>query len=170
MRHSNNGTRETMQELLEPLHAFGIQVVRRFVKQQHIGLRQEQTAKGDTTLFTTREMFNFGFPRRQAQSIRCNFHLGFSVGAGCIDDGLKLGLFGSQGIKVCIGLSVGRINFFESLLSIEHFAQPFFHSFTNRVVGIELRLLRQIPDFDTGHRQSFALNIGINACHNLQKG
>ena len=55
------------------------------------------------------------------------------------------------------------------LLGIEYFTQPFFYGFTHRVVGIKLGLLGQITDFDAGHRQGFALDIGIHTGHDFKK-
>jgi hypothetical protein len=58
-----------------------------------------------------------GLPRRQAQ--RVGSHLELQVGvlaAGCGNDGLQLGLLGSQLVKVGIGLGIGRIDLVEPLL------------------------------------------------------
>ncbi|MCI1710681.1 MAG: hypothetical protein LKM39_10580 [Chiayiivirga sp.] len=38
----HHGAGEALQELLQPVHRFGVQVVGRLVEQQHVGLGQQQ--------------------------------------------------------------------------------------------------------------------------------
>src|SRR5690606_40677109 len=46
-----------------------------------------------------------------------------------------------------------------------HDALPISH----RLFGIELRLLRQVADLDAGHRAGFALDLRVDAGHDLEQ-
>ncbi len=47
MGDGHHGAAIVMQEPLQPGDTFRVQMVGRLVEQQHIGLREQQTAKGD---------------------------------------------------------------------------------------------------------------------------
>ena len=68
MGHGDDGAGEAVQELLEPFDGFGVEMVRRFVEQQHVGTREQQAAERDAALFTTGEVADHGIPRRKAQA------------------------------------------------------------------------------------------------------
>ena len=146
MRYGNDGPGEAVQELLKPLHAFSIEVVCRFVKKQHVGLRQKQSAQCHTALFAAREVLDHRVPRGQTQGVRGNFHLCRCVRSSRRNNGFKFGLFGRKRVKVRIGLGVSRIDFFKALLRGHHFAHALFDAGSHSRFGIKLRLLRQIPD------------------------
>ena len=55
MGNSNNSTLILLQVLLQPVDRLRIEVVGRLVKQQHIRLLQQQTAKSHTATLTTRQ-------------------------------------------------------------------------------------------------------------------
>ena len=44
--------------LLEPVDRLGVEVVRRLVEQQHVGLLQQQAAQGHAAALTAREVFD----------------------------------------------------------------------------------------------------------------
>ena len=69
VRHRHHGARKFLQELLEPIDAFGIEVVGRLVEQQHVGLGQQQPAQRDAALLAARQIRDLGVPRRQAQRV-----------------------------------------------------------------------------------------------------
>ncbi len=66
VRDRNHGAREVVKEMFQPGDGISVQVVGRFVEQQHVGSRQQQAAQGHTTLLTTGQVFDLGVPRRQA--------------------------------------------------------------------------------------------------------
>ena len=59
----HHGAREALQEVLEPLHALGVQVVGGLVEQQHVGLGQQQPAQRHAALFAAREQGRSWRPR-----------------------------------------------------------------------------------------------------------
>ncbi len=52
----DHGAGEAGEELLQPLHRFGVEVVGRLVEQQHVGAREQQLAQRDAALFAAGEM------------------------------------------------------------------------------------------------------------------
>src|SRR3546814_9421538 len=55
--------------IFQPLHAFSVKMVGRFVKQQNVRLFQQQTAKRDAALFTARKRSHVRIARRAAQRL-----------------------------------------------------------------------------------------------------
>ncbi len=70
VRDGDDGARIFAEEALEPRNAFGIQMVRRFVEQQHVGTRQQQRAQRDAAFFAAGQIFDVGVPRRAGAAHR----------------------------------------------------------------------------------------------------
>ena len=166
----HHGARKACEELLQPIDAFCIQVVGWLIEQQHIGLAEKQLAQRDSAFFTTREVANDGIPFRQAQCIRCNFQRMAGIIAGRSNDGLKLGLLGSELVKICIFCAVIDIHLLQPLFGCQHRPHRALYRFAHRVLRVELRLLWQITDLDTGHCRCFAFDLRINTRHDFEQG
>ncbi len=169
--HGHHGAREAGQELLEPLDGFRIQVVGRLVEQQHVGARQQQLAQRHAALFAARQVLDARVPRRQAQGIGGDFELQLDVVAGAGgNDGFQAGLLFGQLVEVGIRLGVGDVDGFELLLCVHHLTQTALDFLAHGFGGIELRLLRQVADIQVGHRRGFALDVLVEAGHDLEHG
>ena len=83
VRDRDHGSRKALQELLQPLHALGVEVVGRLVQQQQIRLGQQQPAERHAALLAAREHVDLLLPRRQAQRVGRDLEL---VGAAGVDD------------------------------------------------------------------------------------
>ena len=169
MRHRHHGARKTREKLLEPIHAFGIQMVGRLIEQQHVGLGQQQTAQRHAAFFTTRQRADFGVPRRQAQRVARDIEFVFRVATGGVDDGFVLGLLGGELVEIRIGFGVSGVNLVELFLCRGDIAERFFHRLAHGFFGIKLRLLRQITHPQIRHRLSIAVVLGIHACHDFEQ-
>ena len=157
--------------MFQPGHRVGVQVVGWFVKQQHVGGREQQTAQRHAALFTAGQVLDLGVPWRQAQGVGGDFQLALEVVAVAgLQDRFELGLLGSQLVEIGIRLSVGGVDFVQACLGILDAADGFFHDFANRLVRVELRLLRQVADIQLGHRPRFAVELFIDPSHDLQQG
>ena len=55
MRHDRNATRDRRHELLEAIEPLEVEVVRRFVEQEHVEAREEDRGEGHTRGLTARE-------------------------------------------------------------------------------------------------------------------
>lgn len=69
MGNRHHGAFEVVQEAFQPGDGLGVEVVGRFVEQQHIRFFQQQTAQRDAAAFTTGKISDFRIPVRQAQGV-----------------------------------------------------------------------------------------------------
>ena len=136
MGDGDHGARVALQELLQPVHRFSVQVVGRLVEQEHVGLGQQQLTQGNAPLFTAREQPDFGVPGRQAQGVGGDFELVLGVGASAGDDGLHIGLLGGELVKVSVFLGVGGVNLFQPGLGGIQAAHAGLHTLTHGLLGV----------------------------------
>ncbi|KAF1858260.1 hypothetical protein Lal_00014761 [Lupinus albus] len=168
--NADDGAREAQQELLQPFDGFGVQVVGRFVQQQHVRLTQQQLAQRHAALLAAGQHADLGVPRRQAQRVGGHFQLQVQVAAvGRGDDRFQALLLLGQRVEVGVRLRVGRVHRFQLGLRLERFAQAAFHFLAHGFLRIELRFLRQVADVQARHRARFALDVGVDAGHDLQQ-
>ncbi|CRM84015.1 hypothetical protein [Pseudomonas sp. 22 E 5] len=170
MRDRYHGAREVVQEVLQPGDGIGVQVVGRFVEQQHVGSRQQQAAQGHTAFFTAGEEFDLGVPRRQTQRVGGDFQLAFQVvTVASLQDGFELGLFGGQFVEVGIFFGVGGVHLVQAGLGVLDHGHRFFDHFTHGLGRVQDRLLGQVADVQFGHRAGFAFELGVDAGHDFQQ-
>ena len=62
----DHGAGEADEELLQPLDRFGVEVVGRFVEQQHVRFFEQQLGQCHTALFAAGQVADHGIPGRQA--------------------------------------------------------------------------------------------------------
>ena len=167
--HGDDRAGEAVEELLQPLDRFRVEVVRRFVEQEHVRAREEQTAERDAAFFAAREVTDLRVPGRQTERVRGDFHLGFGVGARGGDDRFEACLFGGERVEVRIGFGVGRVDGVQLRLRLHHLTHALFDRFTDGVLGVQLRLLREVADVDAGHRHGFAFVLLIHARHDAKE-
>ncbi len=170
MRDADHGAGEAQQELLQPVDRFGVQMVGRLVQQQHVGLRQQQTAQRDAALLAARQHADLRVPRRQAQRVGGHFQLQVQVAAvGSRDDRFQPRLLIGQRIEIGIFGAIGDIHRFQLGLRLEHFAQAGFDHLAHGLLGVEHRFLRQVADVQARHRHRFALDVGVDAGHDFEQ-
>ncbi|MCY1407503.1 hypothetical protein D9M71_228070 [compost metagenome] len=167
----HHGAREVVEEVFQPGDRVGVQVVGRFVQQQHVRSGQQQTTQRHAALLATGEVFDLRVPCRQAQRIGGDFQLTLEVVAvGSLDDGFQLGLLGGQRVEVGVRLGVGGVDLVQTGLGLFDLANGFFDDIADGGLRVELRLLRQVADVDARHRAGFALDLGVDARHDAQQG
>ncbi len=110
----HHGAGEALQELLEPLDAFGVQVVGRLVEQQHVGLGQQQAAQRHAALLAAGQHADDRVPGRQAQRVGGDLELlvGVSAPAAAMMR-FQLGLLGGERVEVGVRLGVGGVDLLE---------------------------------------------------------
>jgi hypothetical protein len=86
------------------------------------------------------------------------------------DDGFQLGLLGGQGVEVGVRLGIGGIDLFQPLLRGQGAADALLHRLAHGLFGVELGLLRQVADLQARHRDGFALDVLVQARHDLEQG
>ena len=171
MGNRHNGTFEVVQEALQPCHGFRIQVVSRFVEQQHVWFFQQQAAQRHAAAFTPGEVRDFCIPVRQTQGIRRALQLHVQVVTVVrLDDLFILALLCGQLVEVRIRFGVFGIHFIETFQGVNHFGYRFFYGFANGVFRVQLRFLRQVANLDARLRTGFTFDVCINAGHDAQQG
>ncbi len=79
MGDDEDGARIFAQMMLEPVHAFGIEMVGGLVEQQQIGPAQQKLGQRHAALFAARKIVDRGIARRAAHRIHRLLHLRFEV-------------------------------------------------------------------------------------------
>ncbi len=156
--------------MLKPRNGIGVQVVGRFVEQQHVRSGQQQAAQGHTTLFTTGQNFDLGIPGWQTQRIGGDFQLTLKVVtiAG-LQDSFELGLFSRQLVEVGIRFGVRGVDLVQTCLSVLDDADRFLNHFTHGFGRVQNRFLWQVADVQLWHRTGFAFELGVDAGHDFQQ-
>jgi hypothetical protein len=148
----------------------GVQVVGRFVEQQHVRGRQQQAAQRHATLLATRQHLNPGVPGGQAQRVGGHFQLAVQVVAvGRLQDRFELRLFSRQLVEVGIRLSVFGIHLVKTRLRILDHADRLLDHFTHGLGRVQLGLLGKITDVQFRHRAGFTIELGVNPGHDFQQ-
>ncbi len=164
----NDRARILVEEALEPGDGFRVQMVGRFVEQQHVGLRQQQAAQRDAAPFAARQLGDIGVPGRQPQCISGDVELAVHFPAtGRIDGVLQLALFLEQRVHLVVRHRFGELltDLVESMQKVHRLAETLFDIAADVLVRIEFGLLRQVPDLDAGLGSRLALEFGIDAGH-----
>ncbi len=171
MGNRHNGAFKVMQEALQPGDGFGVQVVGRFVEQQHVRFFEQQAAERHAAAFTTGEIRDFRIPVRQTQGVGRAFQLHVQVVAVMgLDNFFQFALLGGELIEIGIRVCVQRVHFIQALERVNDFRDRFFDRFAHGMFRVELRLLRQVADFDARLRTGFTFDIFIDARHDAQQG
>ena len=171
MGNRHDGAFEIVQEAFQPRDGLCIQVVSRFVEQQHVWFFQQQAAQRDAAALTAGQVGDFRVPVRQTQGIRRALKLDVQVMAIVrLDNLFELALLSGELVEVGIRLRVFGVHLVQTFQGVDHFGHRFFNRLTDGLLRIELRLLRQIADFQARLRTGFAFDIGIDAGHDAQQG
>ena len=161
---------EADQELFQPFDRLGVEVVGRFVEQQHVGLFEQQLGQGDAALFAAGQVADHGVPGRQTQRVGGDLHLVFGIGTGGGDDRLQPGLFLGQLVEVGFRVGVGGIDLVQLGLRLHYLAERRFDFLAHRLGRVELRFLRQVADRDAGQMLHFTVVLLVGPGHDAQDG
>jgi len=136
--------------LFEPVDGFRVEVVGRFIEQQHVGFLKQQTTESHTTTLTTAEVFRELVAFRTAQCIHCALQLVVEVPRiGGVDDVLQFRLPSEELIHLVSILVVFRqcellidvLVFVERIHNVLH---SLLHDFPYGLRRVEVRVLRQV--------------------------
>ncbi|GIX34514.1 MAG: hypothetical protein KatS3mg126_0293 [Lysobacteraceae bacterium] len=167
----HHGARVALQELLQPLHRLGVEVVGRLVEEQHVRLGEQQPAQGHAALLASGEVLDARIPRRQAQGVGGHLELllqGVGIARG--EDRLEALLLLGKGVEVRALLGVGGVDLLEALLRLQDLADAFLDRLAHRVLGVELGLLLEVADLDPGLRAGLADEVLVDPGHDPQHG
>ena len=93
VRHGDDRARVLVEMPLQPGDALGVEMVRRFVEQQQVGLLQQQLAQRDAALLAAGKFRDVGVARRQVHRVHRDLDLAVEFpGVRVLDLVLHLGL------------------------------------------------------------------------------
>ena len=162
--------------LLQPVDAFGIQMVGRLVEQQHVRFLQQEAAKCHASAFSSRKVFHRLVGRWTAQSIHGTFQFAVQIPSiRSVDDVLQFPLTGKQGIHLIFILVIFRkteflVDFFIFRQGIHDRLHTLHDHFLHGLGRIQLRFLRQISHAVPRREYHFALEILVQSCDNFHQG
>ena len=162
-----------LQMVFQPGHAFGIEMVGRFVQQENIGLLDQQPGQRDPALFAARQILNRRIGGRTAQCFHRDFKLIVERPAiDRVDLLLQRAHFLHQRVEIDVFGRIGHdvADLVETIHLVRNLAGAVLDVFQDIFVGVELRLLRQIADRDILARPGFTRKIRVDPGHDLDQG
>ena len=164
-----NGAGVLRQELLEPQHTFGVEVVGGFVEQKQVGLLKQQLCQCDAAFLTAGEIGDGCIAWRCAEGVHRLLELRVQVpGIRRVDLLLQRAHLGEQGVEVGVGLGHGQRDLVETVDLLLDRADSLLHVLEHRLRLVELGLLHQDADAVAGAEACFAVARGVEARHDLQ--
>ncbi len=169
MRDSDDGARICREVLFEPEDGLGVQVVGGLVKEQQVGLTQEQFAQGHPAALTAGQVVDGGLWRGASQRVHGLLQLGVQVpGISRVDRLLQVTHLGHERVEV--GVRVGH-QYRDLVIAVEFaldLADALLHVAEDRLLVIELWLLHE--DAHRVARGQPGLPVGwlVEAGHDLE--
>ena len=147
-------------------------MVCRFVEQQQVGRLQQQTAERDAAAFAAGEQRDVGITRREAQRVHRLLELRVKIpGACCVDGVLHARLLGEELVHL-----FGRHLLAELVVDLVELRQQrarggdaLFDVTEHRLLRIELRLLREVPDRRAFGAERLAEVVRVDARHDAHQ-
>ena len=172
MGDRDNRALEVFEHALEPRHALGVEVVGRFVEQQHVGLAQQQATQRHAALLATRDLGDIGIAGRAAQ--RIHRHVDGVVElprVGSFDRVLQAPLLLEQLLHLRVGHVLAELhrNFFEAREQLAGLGDTLVDVALHVLLRVELRLLWQVADLEPRRRPRLAEEVLVLACHDAQQ-
>ena len=164
MRHDHDAAGILLEVTLQPGDGFRIEMVGGLIEQQNVGLGEQKLGQRDPPFLAAGELGDFGIARRAAQRIERLLDLGIEIPqALAVDLVLQLGHLVGRLVGVVGGDLVVAV---DQRLLLRHTL----HGVAEHVlVGVELRLLRQIADLDALGGPGFAHEVFQVAGHDLEQ-
>jgi hypothetical protein len=139
--HGDHGALVLGQVLLEPRDGVGVQVVRRLVEEQEVGLGEQQPAERDAAALAARQVLHGGVRRRAAQGVHRVLELGVQApGVGRVDLRLQLG----ELVRRLVGVVHGQL--VEALEQGLRRAHAVLDVLLDRLGLVQVRLLLEVAD------------------------
>ena len=170
--HGDDGAGVIVQMAFEPGDAFGIEMVRRFVHQQQVGLLQQELAERDAAFFAAGEFGDVGIAGREVHRFHRDFDFAVEFpGVAGLDLVLHLGLAVEQLFHF-----VGIGDFAELLGELFVLGEEcpgggdgFFDVAEDVFVRIEMGFLREQADGEAVGEFGGAVEVLIEAGHDLEQ-
>ena len=172
VRDRDDRARKVGQVALQPLHRLGVEVVGRFVEEQHVGLLEQETAEGHAAFFAARELVDRRVARGAAQGVHRDVDLAVELPEPEVLDLLlegallvhqlghlvvrhRLGELGADRLEVGQHLPLGADRQVDVPADVER--------------GVETRFLWEVADLEPVHRTGLTLVLVVDARHDLDE-
>ncbi len=170
MRDGYDGPLVFLQVAFEPVDRLGIQVVRRLVEQQQVGVLEKGLAERDAPPLAAGELLDGCIARRQAHGIHSNLELAIEVPEVLgVDDVLQLAHLVGQLVEIGVGQ---RHLIPDRVIAIEDgplLGDRLLDVLQHRCVGSQPGLLRHEADADAVLGASRPHEIGVLQRHHAQE-
>ena len=161
-----------LEVVLEPLDAFGVEVVGRLVEQQDRGLLDQQPGQRDAALLAARQVLDRPVARRAAQRFHRDLELVVERPAvDRVDLVLQLAHLLHQRVEIGVVLGIAHLRRagVEAIDHVGDFARAVLDVLEHGLGRVELGLLRQIADGDVLARPGLAGEVLVDAGHDLHQ-
>ena len=159
--------------LLQPVHAFGVEVVGGFIEQKDGGLLQQQTTEGHPSSFTTRELVHRSIGGWATQGFHGHVQPGIKIpSASKFELFLQVALLLEKflhlfGRHLLGELLVDGVVIREHLFHVVH---AFFHNFEHGPGFTGQGFLFEVPDGIAASGGDLAFVFGVDTSHNFEQG
>ncbi|MCW2948677.1 MAG: ribosomal protein [Actinoallomurus sp.] len=163
-----HGALVLFQELLQPLHALGVQVVGRLVEEQQVGRFEQQLAQRHAPALSTGEVGDLGVRRGAAQGVHRLLELAVQIPRVAV---VELLLELAHLIEQLVGV-VGRHLLGDLVEPVEHrlgLGDALLDVAQDGLVLVERGLLLQHADREAGHDPGVAVGRLLDAGHHPQQ-
>ena len=147
----DDGAVVLLEVAFEPRNRLRVEVVRRFVEEQQVRLRQQQPAQRDAAPLTSGQRRDVGVGRREPERVHRDVELAVEIPAvDRVDLGLQLALFGEQLVEVGVGIAHRVAHLFEAVEQPLRVRDAVGHVAEHVLGRIEVRFLREEAHREAG--------------------
>ena len=160
------------QRTLQPGDALGVEVVRRLVEQQQVGLLQQQAAQRHAAPLSAREVRHRALGWRAAQRVEGDVDAAVEVPAVLgVDPLLQLRLLGEERVHLLVVHRLGELlaDRVEAVDRGFEGGEGLHHVLADRLVRVELGLLLQVADAHALRGPSLAAELLLDPGHDLEQ-
>ena len=170
VRDGENGTRVLVEELLEPQHRLGVEMVGRLVQKQQVRSLKQQTAQRHAPTFAARENVHRHIGVGALQRIHRLGKLAVQIpSVDRVNRVLQLAHFRHERVEVGIGLGHEAADLVETVDLRLHVAERELDVAEHSLVLVERRLLLQDADGVAGRQARLAVGHFLKPRHQLQQ-
>jgi hypothetical protein len=172
VRDRHDSARELREVPLQPEHALGVQVIRRLVEEEQVGLRQQHSAQCDAAPLASREMCHRTVRRRTTKRVHRQLQLVVQIPrVHRVNALLHARLLGEEFLHRRIVHRLGELrrDLVEAREQVARLLHAQLDVLAHGLRGVEFRLLREVADLGPRRRPRFAVELGIHSGHNAQQ-
>jgi hypothetical protein len=168
--HGDDRAGVLAQEVLEPVDRFGVQMVRRLVEQQQVGMLEQEPGERHAALLAARDLRDIGVVGRAAEGLHRDLDVALDVpGVRRVDPVLECCLLRADGLVVGVGLGPPG---HDRVVLVDEVPDrgDAVHDVALHVLGrVELWLLAQEPDAEARGQAGLAGEAIIEAGHDPEE-